>query len=1746
MKTASAWNGRAGERSAHKIAEKMAKNAGVDFDDWIAEAVAEYAEDLGVEPEDLSERERLEAIEDRIDRLARTPSTAARRDTDDDEIRPSRRLESGSRPANHRESPPRRGESHRLERDQEPRRPQRRIDYVEETGPDRLEAAIERAARGPRGGADRLEEAVRQIEQRAARNEERTARALESMTGLVETRGAERGRLQEAIGKIEQRAARNEELTAKALESLSGLVDKHGGERGRLDEAIAEIEQRAARNEERTARALESLSGLVQSRGGEREKLQEAITKIEARAEKSAERAAAALEQVTSLVENRGRERERLESAIARVGQRAEESEARASRALESITSLAQTPLTAPAPARQDPLATRLSQLSRRVARAPEPPAGEDDETFRLVSERLARRRNKGDAAAPPPAAPTAPREKIQEKIQEKIADKLDASVGEMQRELRRLADKVETLTAQPAEKDSAAIGQAVAERRERRIADLAERMEKVGAPAREEFEQAMKSVKDARGEIERGAPAAALQGVERRLDELGARVEAAARRPAVDPRPFEDLAQRVETIRAAIERQGARPDAAILAAALRTLDEKLDRASATGAQSAAATTVLQGMVARLEAALQRPTTASIDARPIEELSRRIEGVRGLVERQGGLAPKVDNLNAAIGALAQKFERPAATVAEIEKLEAALLQLSAQVETALARSAAVDAKPVEDLARRIDAVRKAVESNGALAPQVNRLEAALGEIRAKLDRPPQSPQIEAVDASLRNLAAKFEQAVNRPTAFDTKPIEELSRRIDSMKGAVERQEKFAPHAARMEAALGEIRARLDQTGDAQSVDLALRDLAARLDEAVNRPATISLDPKPIEDLARRIESVRESLENPTLSSHAERLESALGAVADKLDSASIIDANGINSTLEAMNARLEEAFRRPPEIAALSERVEAVRESVARHAEQLDVVGRPFDELAKRLDGLREIVERQAGQLDAGRLEQAFRGAVAHIERPGIATQDVAILIEAIEALAAKVERGAPSSDFSHMEAALAHLVDRLENQDSGGSDLAAVAEALAELSAKVERTATPFDGKRLESMLSQVAERLNRPGVERGDIANLAEAIADLDGKLDRVGGNGPSLLDDLLRDIASRLDGMETTLAARAGEARPGDEGLAHVELAVRELTEKLGELRAAADTRAVEQEMRVLQDKVDDLADARLSAPAVEQTAKAIAREVGERLATASPEGLLGHLQDIHDRLDVISASRPAPAALEQAMRELTEELDAFRSAREAVGRGAATLAEMRAEQLQFDRRMDARFSGVQDILEKLVDRLETETAADAPRSPPAAQRATPSFAQRGMQDIPERGSSELRSQAPLVADMAPLAPPTRARESGDASNAKSAAINAHIAAARRAANAASAELDRREDVDASRKAEAGGGLARRAQDLFTRHRRPALLGAAGLMTLLTGVAVLEMRGARPPERRSELDAPATLATPLAQAEPAAKDALSTAFDPMPTGAIGGAPKVISAPLPPPSVAAPKTEPNTGSKPPADLVAALPTGVGSALAAAASAGDVGAQVDIAQRYLEGRTVPRDPKTAAAWMQSAADAGNAFALYRLGALYEKGVGVTRDAQKAKELYKKAADAGNARAMHNLAVLYAQDGGAGKPDYASAMDWFRRAAEYGVRDSQFNLGVLHGRGLGATQDLAQSWMWFSLAAKQGDTDAARKRDEVSNRMDGKAMAQGKTLLEAFKAKTPDPAVNDPPPAPATAANATSPAKPDDKAGAKS
>ncbi len=282
-----------------------------------------------------------------------------------------------------------------------------------------------------------------------------------------------------------------------------------------------------------------------------------------------------------------------------------------------------------------------------------------------------------------------------------------------------------------------------------------------------------------------------------------------------------------------------------------------------------------------------------------------------------------------------------------------------------------------------------------------------------------------------------------------------------------------------------------------------------------------------------------------------------------------------------------------------------------------------------------------------------------------------------------------------------------------------------------------------------------------------MAEAIAALGDKLDRAaGGYNFTLLEDLTRDVSIRLDALEVKIEDRARDGSSSENWpISNRRCATS--AAGLGDMRAAADTRTLEQEVRLLHDKLDDVADARALPDAfVEQAAQALARDVGARISAATPDALIGHLPDIHERLDVIGSVRAAPAALEQALRELTEELEALRTSRDLVDRGVTTLSDMRAEQAQIDRRMDARFSGVQDVLEKLVDRLgrlEREIVSEGGPRPPAPTGrplAAPTPGRAALVDIPERGAESSRAQAeadPLAAEIAARA--ARRRRGGE---------------------------------------------------------------------------------------------------------------------------------------------------------------------------------------------------------------------------------------------------------------------------------------------------------------------------------------------------------------------------------------------------
>ena len=177
------------------------------------------------------------------------------------------------------------------------------------------------------------------------------------------------------------------------------------------------------------------------------------------------------------------------------------------------------------------------------------------------------------------------------------------------------------------------------------------------------------------------------------------------------------------------------------------------------------------------------------------------------------------------------------------------------------------------------------------------------------------------------------------------------------------------------------------------------------------------------------------------------------------------------------------------------------------------------------------------------------------------------------------------------------------------------------------------------------------------------------------------------------------------------------------------------------------------------------------------------------------------------------------------------------------------------------------------------------------------------------------------------------------------------------------------------------------------------------------------------------------------------------------------------------------------------------------AAKAGDPIAQFQLGLSYLQnGRTEEALPL-----IRSAADNGLAAAQYRLAKLYEVGEGVQEDEITARRLTERAARSGNRIAMHDLALYYAEGRGGLDLDMVTAAKWFEKAAERGVVDSQFNLGVLFESGQGLPQNLTDAFVWYSIAAKQGDQLAAQRIEVLSTQIDGTFKATASRRIANFK-----------------------------------
>lgn len=162
------------------------------------------------------------------------------------------------------------------------------------------------------------------------------------------------------------------------------------------------------------------------------------------------------------------------------------------------------------------------------------------------------------------------------------------------------------------------------------------------------------------------------------------------------------------------------------------------------------------------------------------------------------------------------------------------------------------------------------------------------------------------------------------------------------------------------------------------------------------------------------------------------------------------------------------------------------------------------------------------------------------------------------------------------------------------------------------------------------------------------------------------------------------------------------------------------------------------------------------------------------------------------------------------------------------------------------------------------------------------------------------------------------------------------------------------------------------------------------------------------------------------------------------------------------------------------ASPQDVFSAVRDAAHAGHVHAQLALAQMYMEGKGVARDPQAALMWYSVAASNGNGTAMNMVGRCHELGEGTAANPALAAAWYRRAAESGLEWGMYNLANLLATGRGVARdPDRALAL--YTRAAHLGHAKSMNLLARHLEEGIGTASDPQAALAWYKRSAESGD-----------------------------------------------------------------
>ena len=696
--------------------------------------------------------------------------------------------------------------------------------------------------------------------------------------------------------------------------------------------------------------------------------------------------------------------------------------------------------------------------------------------------------------------------------------------------------------------------------------------------------------------------------------------------------------------------------------------------------------------------------------------------------------------------------------------------------------------------------------------------------------------------------------------------------------------------------------RADQHISASDVDgmrAEIRAMARSLTDLAPRNAIVALEGA-IRDLTQRVDTLRRG-------GHEESLLAPLDEMAAEL-----------RATLKAHDPKTAAAAL-DREIRSLGDKIDGLAlnaikpESFERIRLQTEEVRNLLAAAAMRTAPL-ERMERQIGEL-ADRVERLGASPMPHA--------DSAQMAASLADVRREIERSTPLSTLHSIEQRLEQIATRLDQEIARPAQATLGAAPFDDLARRIDdvgralelREGPQVDTNRLDAFLKELNTKLESCSAEP-----LAALMRDIDAKLDAAGRRDAGALEPKLEGIIDRLDRLQER------EAAVSSVGMRILEDALQSLHKKL-------DTR---------------------NAPAFDrQTVDEVAAEIAKRIqndgaGAVGADLMAEHIAMIHERLDVLSASSAAADAFQPLVRELADKLG---SAGPATGLEpnstnwqsalSAELAELRAERVQADKRMQSGLDGLQDALEKLVARLANvavensndtgtanqpqarsaefaETASDFPASLDAlavanAIRSAP--VRRTLDADSTTEASKSSAPSPTSEDFL-LEPgagaPQRAQEARELAQAigprTNPAVSAHIAAARRAARASATDTAAVEKAGATTSFR-GVALAKA---LYDNHKRSVLLVVA--LAIVATVAV-RLAGVHAPFlQRPEPDgrpvkAAGTDAAPSKGAELASGSKTEARpVDTTPTGSIATASEPAKANTP------------AGSLPP-ELISAIP---------------------------------------------------------------------------------------------------------------------------------------------------------------------------------------------------------------------------------